>query len=324
MPFITVAIPTYNRARLLDRCLRSVFASQFDEMEVLVSDNASTDSTQDVLSSFDDPRLRYWRNPTNLGMEQNLLSVVEAAKGEWVFCLTDDDYLIPGAFDRYISMLKSKDEYGVVLSTLSIVQEDETFLRTYQFHPQTTAFPPGMPALLNLVWAAHIYSRITVRRCWLDVAGTQRNIRSLYPQMYFVGAILKDHPGFYVDEPIVAHTSGNEVFWEYTRDFMTSTRIELINDLLPGESWKAERQALVDQLIDEAGTHQMALSWSKSIPEWVRHQRSLLSLKEFKASPRYWKLLISFPFKQIFRLPTRWIKGFKRRALQHFASAKHT
>src|SRR5436190_1284392 len=117
-PFLTIVIPTYRRAGLLKRCLESALASATPEVEVLVSDNASPDDTQDILRSFSDPRLRHWRNPQNVGAERNILGLWRAARGRWIFCLTDDDYLLAGALDRIIAILESNPDVGVFMSDL--------------------------------------------------------------------------------------------------------------------------------------------------------------------------------------------------------------
>ena len=71
MPRVTVFIPTYNRARLLPEAIKSVLGQTYDDFKLVVSDNASDDSTPEVVASFDDPRLEYVRQPENLGMLGN-------------------------------------------------------------------------------------------------------------------------------------------------------------------------------------------------------------------------------------------------------------
>ena len=65
MPRVTVFIPTYNRARLLPEAIKSVLTQTYDDFKLVVSDNASDDSTPQVVASFDDPRLEYVRQPEN-------------------------------------------------------------------------------------------------------------------------------------------------------------------------------------------------------------------------------------------------------------------
>src|SRR4051794_12551277 len=81
-PFVTIAIPTFNRADLLVDCLRSALAQTYSAFEVVVSDNASTDHTQEVLSRFTDRRLRVIRQDRNIGLLPNWNACLAAAKGD--------------------------------------------------------------------------------------------------------------------------------------------------------------------------------------------------------------------------------------------------
>src|SRR6185436_15663072 len=65
-PVFSVVIPTYNRSDLLRQAVESVLAQTLDDLEVVVSDNHSTDDTRDVIAGFDDPRVRYVVPPAHM------------------------------------------------------------------------------------------------------------------------------------------------------------------------------------------------------------------------------------------------------------------
>lgn len=96
MPRISVVIPTFNRRAMLVEAVRSALAQTWPDLEVLVSDNASDDGTEAAMAPFRaDPRFRYHRNATNLGMVGNWRgAVVEQATGDWFVILSDDDLLL--------------------------------------------------------------------------------------------------------------------------------------------------------------------------------------------------------------------------------------
>src|SRR3954470_13305492 len=66
-PLISVLISTYNRSRLLRRAINSVLMQDFRDFEIIVIDDCSTDDTRDVMASFTDTRIQYFRNETNVG-----------------------------------------------------------------------------------------------------------------------------------------------------------------------------------------------------------------------------------------------------------------
>jgi hypothetical protein len=90
-------IPTWNRASMLKRCIMSALGQAFTDIEILVSDNASTDETPDVAKSFGS-RIRYVRRHTNLGMVGNWRQCLLESQGEWFILLSDDDELLDPRF----------------------------------------------------------------------------------------------------------------------------------------------------------------------------------------------------------------------------------
>ncbi len=92
-PAFTIGIPTFNRAELLDALIPRVLAQSFNEFELLISDNASTDRTEIVVRKYSDPRIKYIRQHQNIGPTANFRAIVESAVGDWVVFHQDDDFL---------------------------------------------------------------------------------------------------------------------------------------------------------------------------------------------------------------------------------------
>ena len=117
MPRITVCIPTYNYGRFVGAAIASVLDQSLQDFEILVSDNASTDETADVVAQWAgrDGRVRYRRNDHNLGMVANWNCCLAAAGGEYVKFLCADDLLEPGALELLSGLLDRHP--GVVLAS---------------------------------------------------------------------------------------------------------------------------------------------------------------------------------------------------------------
>jgi glycosyltransferase involved in cell wall biosynthesis len=117
-PKISVLIPTCNRVHYLVEAIESALAQDYPNFEVLVSDNASTDGTEErVKKYFSDPRFHYHRNETNLGSGPNYRKLLyEYAAGEWGHYLTDDDYFIDRRHLSKAVRLIQEHGVGVVFS----------------------------------------------------------------------------------------------------------------------------------------------------------------------------------------------------------------
>ena len=94
---VSVCIPTYNSAAYLAECIQSVLAQRDVDFEIVISDNASDDSTWDIINSFSDPRIRASRCAKNEGMAANFNRVLQQAHGEYVKVLCSNDVLDPNA-----------------------------------------------------------------------------------------------------------------------------------------------------------------------------------------------------------------------------------
>lgn len=88
---VSVIIPTYNRPSYLREAIASVVKQTYRNIEIIVSDDCSPESPQELVESFQDPRIRFQRNPTNLGMFLNTANAFRKARGEYVASLNDDD-----------------------------------------------------------------------------------------------------------------------------------------------------------------------------------------------------------------------------------------
>lgn len=106
-PLVTIAIPTYNRAEQLARCLASAVGQSYRNLEILVCDNASTDHTGSVVSSMADGRVRYLCSDVNQGPIANFLRGLELARGEYFMWLADDDWLAPDFISCCVARLSA-------------------------------------------------------------------------------------------------------------------------------------------------------------------------------------------------------------------------
>lgn len=111
---VSVVIPTYNHAHFLGRALQSVLDQTYPHWEVLVVDNHSQDSTEDVIKGFNDTRLRLLKihNHGVIAASRNL--GMREAKGEWIAFLDSDDCWYPKKLEILMEALKADDIYDVL------------------------------------------------------------------------------------------------------------------------------------------------------------------------------------------------------------------
>jgi glycosyltransferase involved in cell wall biosynthesis len=127
----SVIIPTYNRADLLARCLRSLVAAAVPDLDIIVVDDGGTDNSAEVVGTF--PGVRYFRQQ-NAGPATARNVGARASKGGYLAFIDSDDEWINGGIRRLVTQLDANPDVAVVFADTSMGNEDtgfESFVRTY-------------------------------------------------------------------------------------------------------------------------------------------------------------------------------------------------
>jgi len=188
-PLLSICIPTFNRVTYLRELLPRFISelSALDEqslplIELLISNNASTDSTETYIKSLTIPRLRYYRNEQNIGGDPNFLACIERATGEYVWLFGDDDILLEHGIVRLLSSLSSHHP------DLLILDDAEPTLRSYptykhcliQEMQKQSLFPLLHTLITANVFKRRLFDLLFARRMlcmnYAHIFGLMRNI----------------------------------------------------------------------------------------------------------------------------------------------------
>lgn len=178
-PIISIAIPTYNRSRRLEDTLTRLSAHPEifeDWVEVVVSDNASTDNTPDIVTAFTErtgKAVRFGRNASNVGIDGNIHAVSRLATGRYLLLMSDDDLLLPGALTRLRELVHTPPDL------LFCFVNGGSFTGTYDpaaalpqlvplTEPLVTRDPNELLTTIG-VWSTFISSFFVERQAWLNV-----------------------------------------------------------------------------------------------------------------------------------------------------------
>ncbi len=118
-PFFSIVVPTYNRERIVCRCVDSCLRQSFEDFELIVVDDHSTDGTIAVLERYDDPRLKVVRHECNRGISPSRHTGVVNSTGTWVVIVDSDWELLPEALERMREIVSElPDDVRVMRSRL--------------------------------------------------------------------------------------------------------------------------------------------------------------------------------------------------------------
>jgi glycosyltransferase involved in cell wall biosynthesis len=114
-PAVSVCIPCYRGAAHLGAAIASVLAQTWTDFELIIIDDNSPDNTDDVVAGFDDPRIRYLKNPQNLGPEGNWNRCLDEARGRFFKLLPQDDLIAPTCLEKQVAVLETDREHKLAL-----------------------------------------------------------------------------------------------------------------------------------------------------------------------------------------------------------------
>lgn len=132
-PAVSVVLPTFNRSHLIGNAIKSILDQTYQDFEIIIVDDASTDNTKDVVLSFSDERIRYMRLNTNMGVSAAINKGINSAKGTFIGLIADDDTWTSSKLERQVSTFnKGNPKLGLVYC--GAIKRDSSG-NIYKIHP---------------------------------------------------------------------------------------------------------------------------------------------------------------------------------------------
>ncbi|MEJ5313047.1 MULTISPECIES: glycosyltransferase [Anaerolinea] len=166
MPEVTVVLPTFNRADMILDAIRSVQAQTFQDWEIVVVDDGSTDNTKEIIQALEDPRIRYLYQE-NKGLPGARNTGIRNARAELIAFLDSDDAFLPEKLAWQVQRMATQPDLGLVAGDVFFTDAHLKPLfeaRAWESHPTLTLsdWVLGCPIIV---------SATMVRRVWLEKAG---------------------------------------------------------------------------------------------------------------------------------------------------------
>jgi glycosyltransferase involved in cell wall biosynthesis len=133
VPPVTVGLPVYNGERFLECAIDAILAQTHRDFLLIISDNASTDRTGEISQRYveRDPRVRYYRNPQNIGLSPNFNRVFELSKSPYFKWATSDDWVAPDMLRDALAVLESDPKVVLCYPKTTLIDETNGDTRTY-------------------------------------------------------------------------------------------------------------------------------------------------------------------------------------------------
>lgn len=205
LPLVSVVIPTYNRAHLIERAVQSVLHQTYPHIELIVVDDGSTDDTADVLARLSDPRLHYIRLPHNIGGGGARNVGLQQSHGKYVSFLDSDDEFLPTMLEKLVALLEQVqqiDRHAGVVYCSHYINYSYDHLRQRQILSRT---PMNNGNVLAHIWRGWTYPLSTFllrRELVVAVGGFDERLPRLQDYELWV-RLAQVSPFYTISEPLV-------------------------------------------------------------------------------------------------------------------------
>ena len=189
-PVVSFCIPVYNNAEAAVKIVNSLLSSSDMRFEVVVSDDASTDNAEDLLSAINDERFRYCRNEKNLGAHKNWEHSLELGKGEWLYLIMGRDKMNGENIGSLINILDYARENNILYLKDGYTKRSGKEIQVFD----------GIKAMLEFTRVLHPTGDIYNGEIFRNIPDRTRyyEISDMYPENYIKHYLLLRGKGAYV------------------------------------------------------------------------------------------------------------------------------
>jgi glycosyltransferase involved in cell wall biosynthesis len=324
-PKVTVCLPTFNKARYLPTAIESVLAQEFRDYELLVVDDASPVDPTSLVLSFRDSRIRYSRNPHNLGLVENWNHCLEMARGDYAMIFHDDDVMLPGLLRREVEILESNPGVVLVHAAAQAIDADGGVFSVTRPH-SWPAFSRGLDFIACYWTRGYVVmpSAMFRRALALELGAFNPNLRlsgdaDLWQRLAFEGQVA------FLDELLIS----NRVHASQTTQKILANSLQMLEERLKLAQATHDLVALhggnLDREIGRQVSKLLAIDlaelrkWDASLPHVLRYGRAAARAHpQVLHSPRF---MLYFGLALLPPSAIRWLKKLHVRRLSSVWSA---
>jgi abequosyltransferase len=293
-PLLSIAIPTYNRASLLDLCLTRIIEQlpATGEVEVLVSNNASTDDTRAVMARHQAayPALRYSENEQNGGPDFNIAKAFELATGKYAWVFSDDDLLLPGALAYVLPLLRQPANWGLIVLNAAFYRHSVAEHVPIAGPPTHTVFEdPHHLADVTHFWLTYI-SGIIANKELVSGAKTlyQYENSNMIQLGWIMPALFSGRPSLRIETPLVLGRALETLDFKLFRVFGSSYPVVLESLAQQGVLPVKTKEMLIEAII-----RRYFIAYIQPQYRYTHGENPLLILgRSFWKRPSFWTVLL--------------------------------
>lgn len=295
---LSICIPTYNRAAFLDKTLHSVTSQITNDVDIVISDNGSTDHTKSVVASHQKQcqNIHFFRSAKNLGADRNYLSSIRHARGEFCWLLGSDDLIAPGGIHNILDLITKYPQ----LSGLSVNRQSYNFTRDKIIadirpclYKKNFLFNNWQDCFDHLfLYFGYLSGQIVRRSLWnqsLEQLPIENHLNG-YVHVLIIGKMIQTAPQWlYVNKQIVHCRLENDSFLDqgYYKRFEIDMELKAVIAELCGTNQLLKKKIISKLIRKLISSHMLRASIHLKDEKLVR-QIKKRSFQAFKQHKSFW------------------------------------
>ena len=129
IPDISVLMPVFNSERYLKTAIESILNQTFQDFELIIVDDGSTDASENIIRSFESEKIFSYKNAGNIGLIATLNRGIDLCRGKYIARMDADDVSLPTRLEKQFNFLKKNPEYALVGSNAERIDDKNKHLR---------------------------------------------------------------------------------------------------------------------------------------------------------------------------------------------------
>ncbi len=232
MPKLSICIPTYNRASDMAKTVEAVIAQMTADVEIVISNNGSTDGTaeqlQTIVATHPTQTIRVIHQAANIGFDRNVLSVVQAAQGEYCWLLSDDDSILPGGVNAVLDIIQAHPATTYLMNyqrydaAKQMVTADQMISLSSDVHATQVDdfyfYPTPRPSYFQILGTNMLTMSVNIfkRSAWEQaLPQVQSYIGKNFIHIFALATMMMQQPNcYFVARPWVRYLSNHHRSWD--------------------------------------------------------------------------------------------------------------
>jgi hypothetical protein len=208
-PLISVLVKAFNHAPFIRQTIDSILNQSLQDFEIVVTDDASTDGTPEIVRGFTDPRMRLQVLPRNLGISGAMNATIARARGRYFAILNSDDWALPGRLRRQVDFLEANPDVSLVFGLPQPVNDDGAPAEAYSDFSQ----PLLLPDFSRRTWLRQFFftgnclcapTAMIRREAYAAAGAYDRRLTNLQDLDMWIRMLIAGHAIHVLPEPLTA------------------------------------------------------------------------------------------------------------------------